>query len=445
MFKTLITNLVAKHFKKKLTNLTIKEEDITELLEQIKISFLDADVNLQVTKDFLESIKKKVVGFTLSPGQDQQQYLIATIKEELVDILGKKTRTIDINKPLIKIMVVGLQGSGKTTTCGKLANLFKKEDKKKPMLVGIDVYRPAAIEQLRTLAKDVEVSFYEHGTQDPIKTSDEALTEAKKNGNNVIIFDTAGRLQTNEVLMDELVRIRNKVTPDEIIFIADGMSGQEIINVAKEFDKYLDLTGIIVTKLDGDARGGAALSLVKMLDIPILYTGTGEKIGSIEKFYPDRMADRILGLGDIVSLAEKAQDTLDKEKLKKSYTKMLSGKMDLEDLLIQTQEMAKVGNLGSVTSMLGANKITPEMIEEAEKKIFVWTVLINSMTIKERRNPHLFKKESSRKTRVVMGSGRTNEEFNRLIREWENSKTKMAEIGKKILKGMNPMDLLKNM
>ncbi|MDR3249927.1 MAG: signal recognition particle protein [Mycoplasmataceae bacterium] len=441
MLKSMISSIVAKHFKKKLDNLTIKEEDINELLNQIKISLLDADVNVNVVKTFLQNIKTNVVNKTLSQGQDPQQYVLSVIKEELIEILGSNPKVINTEKPLLKIMLVGLQGSGKTTTCAKLAYYFQKYFKKNPLLVAIDVYRPAAIEQLKTLASEIKVDFFDKGAQNPVLTADESIKIAKIQENDVIIYDTAGRLQTNEKLMNELVEIRNKVNPDEILFVADAMNGQEIVNVASEFNKHLDLTGFIITKLDGDARAGAALSLTNLLNIPVIFSGTGEKIGSLEQFYPDRIANRILGLGDVASLAEKANDVVEKDKMKKSFTRMLAGKMDLEDLIIQTQQLNKVGDISSISKMIpGSGKISDDQIQQAENKIKVWTILINSMTKKERRNPALFKKESSRKTRVIKGSGRSAEEFNRLIKEWEMAKDKMAEIGKKIMKGQNPLN-----
>jgi signal recognition particle subunit SRP54 len=372
MLKSMISSIVAKHFKKKLDNLTIKEEDINELLNQIKISLLDADVNVNVVKTFLQNIKTNVVNKTLSQGQDPQQYVLSVIKEELIEILGSNPKVINTEKPLLKIMLVGLQGSGKTTTCAKLAYYFQKYFKKNPLLVAIDVYRPAAIEQLKTLASEIKVDFFDKGAQNPVLTADESIKIAKIQENDVIIYDTAGRLQTNEKLMNELVEIRNKVNPDEILFVADAMNGQEIVNVASEFNKHLDLTGFIITKLDGDARAGAALSLTNLLNIPVIFSGTGEKIGSLEQFYPDRIANRILGLGDVASLAEKANDVVEKDKMKKSFTRMLAGKMDLEDLIIQTQQLNKVGDISSISKMIpGSGKISDDQIQQAENKIKV--------------------------------------------------------------------------
>ncbi|GMO15521.1 MAG: signal recognition particle protein [Mycoplasmoidaceae bacterium] len=440
MLKAMLTSIVAKHFKKKLDSWTIKEEDVNEVLREIRNTLLDADVNLLVVKNFIKSIRDKVVGSTLSQGQDPQQYILTIIKEELITILGKKTKSLDLSRRNLKIMFVGLQGSGKTTTCAKLANHLIIKNQKKPLLVGIDVYRPAAIEQLKILANEIKCDFFDKGTQNPAKTADEALTLSKTQNNDVVIFDTAGRLQTDDKLMQELKDIRNKVNPDEIIFIADAMSGQEIINVATEFNKHISLTGFIITKLDGDARAGAALSLTSLLNVPIIFIGTGERVGSLEQFYPERMADRILGLGDVMTLAEKARDVIDEQQTKKSFARMLAGKMDLEDLMMQMAQVNKLGSLSTITKMVpGAGNISENQIEDGQKKLKVWNVLLSSMTLKERRNPTLFKKESSRKLRVIKGSGRSAEEFNKLIKEWESSKERMQELGKKLMRGQNPL------
>jgi signal recognition particle subunit SRP54 len=373
MLKSMLSSIVSKHFKKRLDNLTIKEEDVANVLKEIRITLLDADVNLLVVKNFIKKIRDEVVGKTLSPKEDPQQFLINAIKEELINILGKQERELNTDKPLLKIMLVGLQGSGKTTSCAKLAYYLQHNFQKKPLLVGLDIYRPAAIEQLRTLSNEIKVDFYEKGTQNPIKTADETIALAKSKGNNAIIYDTAGRLQTNKELMEELVNVRNKVNPDEIIFVADAMSGQEILNVATEFNNNLGLTGLIITKMDGDARAGASLSLVASLNVPILFIGTGERVGSLDVFHPDRMADRILGLGDIISLSEKAKDVIDQDKVKRSFTRMLAGKMDLEDLMMQMEQIGKLGSLSSITKMMPemAGKINDDQIEEGQNKLTV--------------------------------------------------------------------------
>jgi signal recognition particle subunit SRP54 len=371
-----------------------------------------------VVKDFIKSIRQKAVGRIINQGEDPEQVLLTIIKEELINILGKHTANVDTNRKQLRIMMVGLQGSGKTTTAAKLANYFKSKYAKKPLLVALDVYRPAAIDQLETLAKETNVDFYQHGTQNPTLTANEALEHADKKEENVVIFDTAGRLQTNEELMEELKSIRNRVKPDEILLVVDAMSGQDVINVASEFNKHLDLTGFVITKLDSDARAGAALSLTHLLNVPVKFTGVGEKVGSLDVFYPDRIADRILGLGDIMSLAEKATEVLDENKAKKSLGRMFAGKMDLEDLLEQMSQMSKMGSMSAIAKMLpNAPKLSDDKLFEAEMKMKVWKILMTSMTLKERRNPILFKKEPNRKLRVTKGAGRKPDELNKMLAE----------------------------
>lgn len=439
MLKSFISNIVAKHMSKKLNGMYIKEEDITELLKQIRISLLEADVNLLVVKDFIKNIRSQAIEQMVPNGMDPQQFMLTIIKDELTKILGSRNVPIDFKIKPLKIMLVGLQGSGKTTTAGKIANHTKAKNGSKPLLVALDVYRPAAIDQLHTLAQQTIVDFYQKGNQDPVITAKEAMRFAESNKNDVIIFDTAGRLQTNEQLMNELVNIRNAVHPDEILLVVDAMSGQDMINVAKEFNDILNLTGFIITKLDSDARAGVALSLIHLLNVPVKLTGSGEKLGSLDVFYPERMADRIIGLGDIMTLAEKANDVIDEAQTKRSLTKMFSGKMDLEDLMIQMQQLKKIGSLGSIVKMMPAmQNIADDDIDSAEERIRIWNILMNSMTAKERKNPILFKKQPSRKERVIKGSGRKPDEFNKLINQWEKMRKQMEDIGKELRRGKNP-------
>ncbi len=439
MLKSFISNIVAKHMSKKLNDMYIKEEDITELLKQIRISLLEADVNLLVVKDFIKNIRAQAVEQIVPKGMDPQQFMLTIIKEELTKILGSKNVPINFKTKPLKIMLVGLQGSGKTTTAGKIANYTKTKNSSKPLLVALDVYRPAAIDQLHTLAEQTNVDFYQKGNQNPVITAKEAMRFAENNSNDVIIFDTAGRLQTNEQLMNELVNIKNAVHPDEILLVVDAMAGQDMINVAKEFNDILSLTGFIITKLDSDARAGVALSLIHLLNVPVKLTGSGEKLGSLDMFYPERMADRIIGLGDIMTLAEKANDVIDEAQTKRSLTKMFSGKMDLEDLMIQMQQLKKIGSLGSIVKMMPAmQNIADDDIDTAEERIRIWDILMNSMTVKERKNPILFKKQPSRKERVIKGSGRKPDEFNKLINQWEKMRKQMEDIGKELRRGKNP-------
>lgn len=372
MLKSMIASIVSKSMKKKLNDLVIKEEDIVDVLKQIRISLLDADVNLGVTKTLLKNIRETAVGSIVDPGKDPSDVLLLIIKDELLKMLGKQTSLIDYKKKQLRIMLVGLQGSGKTTTANKVAYFLKNKQSKKPLLVGADIYRPAAIEQLKTLAEEIGVDFYDKKTQNPVKTAKESITIAEKNKNDTIIIDTAGRLQTNEELMDELVNIKKSFSPDEILFVADAMAGQDIINVAQEFHNKLKLTGMIITKLDSDARAGAVLSLISIINVPIKFTGIGEKPAALDVFHPDRMVDKILGYGDMITLAEQAAEKLDENVVKKSFQKMLSGKMDLEDLMNQMEQITKMGSIGSIMSMLpNAPKITDQKIDEIEHKMKV--------------------------------------------------------------------------
>lgn len=448
IFKSMLSGIIARNMKKKLTNWTITEEDVTEVLKQIRIALLDADVNLLVVKNFIKSVREKAVGYVMEKGQEPDKVLLSIVKEELVSILGKNQEDLIVDQNQTRIMLVGLNGAGKTTTIAKVANWLKVRKGLNPLLVALDIYRPAAIDQLDQLAQKINVPCYKENSKDASEIAQHALHEANQNGNNVILFDTAGRLQTNVELMQELKDIKKVVKPQEIILVVDAMAGQDIINVAREFHQALDLTGLIITKLDSEARAGAVLSITNLLNIPVKFTGTGEAIGSLDVFYPERMADQILGLGDIMSLAEKAADRIDEDSAKKSFTRMLSGKFDLEDLMRQMEQISKLGSLGGIMKMLPGNlasKISESQITDAEQRIMGWKILMSSMTKKERRNPALFKKEPNRKIRVIKGSGRKPDELNKMLSQWEKAKIKMDELGRKIKSGKNPlMDLLKN-
>ncbi|MDE5651512.1 MAG: signal recognition particle protein [Ureaplasma sp.] len=438
-FNNLLGNIVLKKTTKKIINSTIKEEDISEILREIRIALLDSDVNILVVKKFINDIKAKVIGQILEPGQKLSDFLLLTIKEELIKILGDNKSEININKKVSKIMLVGLQGSGKTTTCAKIANQYKNKNNKKPLLVACDIYRPAAIDQLEQLAKEVNVDFYKESNTKPEKIVRNAID--KYEDDDLIIVDTAGRLQTNDELMNELIEIKKAISPDEILLVVDAMSGQDVMNVAVEFNNKLKLTGIVITKLDSDARAGAILSLVSMLNVPIKLIGNGEKIGSLDTFYPERIADRILGFGDVMSLAEKASEIMDEHKVKHAMQRMLSGKMDLEDLMRQMEQLNKFGSLGGIMKMLPTNlsgAISEDKLDGIENSIKKWKVLLSSMTLKERRDPRVFKKQPNRKVRVIKGSGMKMDELNKLLKQWETGKNKMAEMGKQLMLGKNP-------
>ncbi len=440
MIKSMIGSIVTKTMGKKLNAATITEDDVKDLLREIRISFIDSDVNLTVVKNFVNTIKEKIVGTMVPTGMQVSDYVLTIIKEELTEILGKNQKSVDFSKKPTKIMMVGLQGSGKTTTVAKIANYAKNKYNKKPLLVACDIYRLAAIEQLHKLSNDIHTDFYEKQTQDPSKTVKEALDIAKNKNDDLVIVDTAGRLQTDEKLMQELVDIKKALSPDEILLVVDAMSGQDIINVAKEFHEKLNLTGIVVTKLDSDAKAGAVLSLISLLNVPIKFTGIGEKIGSIDLFYPERMADRILGLGDILTLAEKASDVIDEKKARGQMQRMLSGKMDLEDLMNQLEQMSKMGSVGSIMNMLPgmSQKIDDDKANMIEGQMKVWKVLMSSMTLKERRNPKILKRDANRRVRIIKGSGRKPDELNKLLKRWEDGNKKMTEIGQMLKSGKNP-------
>mgnify|MGYP002507178041 CR=1 FL=1 len=437
----LIGNIVAKRMAKKIISSTIKEEDISELLREIRVVLLDSDVNIFVVKKFINNIKEKTIGQITAPGEKINDFILRVIKEELITILGSQKADINTNKKQLKIMMVGLQGSGKTTSTAKIANYFKNKYNKKPLLVAADIYRPAAIDQLEQLAQDTKIDFYKENIKNPAKIVKHALDKADKNENDLIIIDTAGRLQTNETLMDELVEIKKACQPDEILLVVDSMAGQDIVNVAEEFNKYLKLTGMVFTKLDSDTRAGAILSLVSILNVPIKFTGTGEKIGSLDVFYPERMADRILGLGDVMTLAEQAAEAIDENQAKHTLQRMLSGKMDLEDLLRQMEQITKVGSLSGVMKMLPTSflkNMNDDKVDKLEENMKKWRILLSSMTRKERRNPKLFKKQPNRKIRVTKGAGMRMDELNKLLKQWEEGKNKMAEMGKQLQMGKNP-------
>ncbi|MEE3928287.1 signal recognition particle protein [Mycoplasmopsis ciconiae] len=412
----------------------INEEDLTEVARDIRLALLEADVNLKVVKKFVNNVKQKTLESNLIGKLNPSQQMIKIVHEELVSVLGNKVVEPKIDSKPYVIMMCGLQGSGKTTATAKMAYYFrKKKFVENPMVVAADIYRPAAVDQLVTLAKSIQVDFYEQGTQAPVEEIVEnALKQAKENKNDLIIIDTAGRLAIDEKLMNELVNVKKVARPNEILFVADAMSGQDIINVAEEFNNKLHLNGTIITKLDSDARGGAALSIREILNIPIKFIGTGEKVSNLDLFYPDRMADRILGMGDVLSLIEKASDVIDEKKASKMINKMFSGEFSLDDLMEQLNQVKKLGKFSKILKMLPGNissKINEEDLDKAEEKMKVYEILMSSMTIKERKNPKLLK-NASRKERIIKGSGRSVQEFNKLINDYENMSKRMKELSR---------------
>lgn len=407
----------------------LTEANMDEMLREIRTALLEADVNFKVVKEFTNRVKEQAIGQEVLNKVSPSQMIVKIVHDEIVKLLGEDQCEITfVNHRPTVIMMVGLQGSGKTTTAGKLARLMKKKLAKKVLLAAGDVYRPAAIDQLNTVARQVDVDFFSLGDKvSPVEIAKQAYKKAYDEKYDVVIIDTAGRLQIDEVLMQELVDIENAVHPDEELLLVDAMAGQDAINVAKAFHEKLKLTGMIMSKLDGDSRGGAALSIKHLTGIPIKYIGVGEKLEDLEIFYPERMADRILGMGDVVSLVEKVQEEIDEKSARKAAGKMMSGTFDLEDMLAQMEQMNKLGPLNKIIKMLpNAPKISDEDQEKANVQMKKIKAIIQSMTPKERKHPEILK--NSRKQRIAMGSGTTAADINKLLTQFEQMKKMMKEM-----------------
>ncbi len=418
-------------FKKLSSKGRLDESDIKLAMREVKLALLEADVNFLVVKDFIKSVSQRAVGADVLKSLTPDQQVIKIVREELTALMGAtNSKLIVADMPPTIIMMAGLQGAGKTTTSAKIAQLVKKQGKK-PMLVGIDIYRPAAIKQLEVLAKQINVDFYEEGTNDPAKTAANAIDKAKHLGCDVVILDTAGRLQIDEEMMAELQRVKEQVSPHEILFTVDAMTGQEAVNVAKSFDEQLDVTGIVITKLDGDTRGGAALSIKAVVGKPIKLSSIGEKISDIEVFHPDRMAQRILGMGDVLTLIEKAQASFDEEQAVKLQEKMKKNSFTLDDFLNQYEQIKNMGPLSGLMDMIpGMNKM--KNVDIDEKQLDKTTSIIKSMTMKERENPNIL--NASRRKRIAAGSGVEVKDVNQLINQYEQMKKMMKQfssMGKK--------------
>ena len=403
----------------------ITEENISDITRELRLALLEADVNYQVVKEFINNVKEKALGEEVSNSLKPSELFIKIVKDELVELLGGEKKDLVTNKSLNILMLVGLQGSGKTTTIGKLSLLLRKKYNKKPLLVACDVYRPAAIDQLKQIGKELNIEVYEEGKKDPREIVTNAVKYAKENGFNYILIDTAGRLHIDEELMDELNDIKNIVNPDEILLVVDSMTGQDAINVITGFNEKLDLTGAILTKLDGDTKGGVALSVRHLTNVPIKFVGTSEKMDGLEEFYPERMATRILDMGDIMSMIEKAEDIMDDEAIN-AAKKMQKGKFDLEDFLVQLKQIKKLGPLENIIKMLpGAKKMGLNNVQINPKDMAHIEAIILSMTPYERRHPEVLK--ASRKLRIAKGSGRSVEEVNRLLKQFEQMKIMMKQ------------------
>ncbi len=415
----------------------LTEQNMEEMIKEIRISLLEADVNYKVVKEFTNNVKEKAIGqnvlSTLSPGQ----MILKIIKDELVSLLGEENDALNITG-LTGIMMVGLQGSGKTTTSAKIANLLRKKQNKKPLLVGLDVYRPAAIDQLITLGKSINVDvFYDKESKNVVDIANRALAYARENGHDLVIYDTAGRLHIDEGLMQELKDVASAVKPKEVLLVVDAMSGQDSVNVAKEFNDKLRITGLVMSKLDGDARGGAALSIKHLTGIPIKFSGIGEKIDDIEIFYPERMAERILGMGDVLTLIEKAEEAIDEKEAKKTVNKMMNGTFTLDDMLMQMEQINKLGSMKGIMRFIpGMPKISDEQMEQAKEQLKKTKAVISSMTLEERKHPEILK--ANRKIRIAKGSGTQASDVNRVLNQHEKMKEMMKQMKGMMKNGKNP-------
>ncbi|ATZ18830.1 signal recognition particle protein [Williamsoniiplasma somnilux] len=437
-FGDFLSKKMKKSIEKNMQKSTLTAENIQDTLKEIRLALLESDVNVDVVKELIAKIKEKAEGGYIQEGVKANQQMVKIVHDELIEILGKENSPLELSKKPSVIMMVGLQGSGKTTTANKLAHLVRKKNSKNPLLVGLDIYRPGAIEQLVELGQKNNISVFEKGKQDPIITAKQALEFAEQNGHDVIILDTAGRLQIDEKLMNELNELRKNTSPSETLLVVDGMIGQEIINVTNEFNRLLKLTGVIVTKLDGDARGGATLSITYMTKLPIKFIGEGEGVSSLSPFYPKRMSDRILGMGDIETLYEKAVENIDERSMQKTMKRMFMGQYDMEDLRNQLAQVAKMGNIGGLLKMMpGAGKISEDQVNDAQRKLVIFSIIMDSMTLKERRDPRLLK-AITRKNRIIRGSGRSEKEFNELINNFDKGKKQVMEMTKMMKSGRMP-------
>ena len=404
----------------------LTELEIKEAMREVKIALLEADVNYLVVKDFVKKVSEKAVGDVVLKSLTPAQQVIKIVRDELTELMSSKEQKLTVSPaPPTIIMMCGLQGAGKTTMCAKLGAHLKKSGKK-PLLVACDIYRPAAINQLQVVGKQANVEVFERGTQNPVKTAKEAVAHAKKQGFDTVIIDTAGRLHINEELMDELKNIKKEVCPAEILLTVDSMTGQDAVTVAESFNRDLDVTGVILTKLDGDTRGGAALSIRAITGKPIKFTGVGEKIGDIEPFYPDRIASRILGMGDVLSLIEKAQDAVTEEQAKEMERKFKENSFTFEDYLVQLDSIKKMGNIKDILGMIPGISGKIKNLDIDEKQMQVNKAIIQSMTPKERRNPDIIK--ASRRQRIASGSGTTIQQVNQLLKSFEQSKEMMKQM-----------------
>ncbi|MGI6182295.1 MAG: signal recognition particle protein [Agathobaculum sp.] len=414
-----LTEKISSAFKHLRSKGRLTEADIKDAMREIRMALLEADVNFKVAKDFIKAVTEKATDAEILESLSPAQQVIKIVNEELTSLLGGQTTrlTISPNPPTI-VMMTGLQGAGKTTNCAKLAGLLRKQQQRRPLLVACDVYRPAAIDQLKVVGKQLDITVFEEGQGDPVEIAKHGVDFARRNGYDLVFLDTAGRLHIDEKLMDELKNIKAAVKPTEIILVVDAMTGQDAVTVSQTFDEALGIDGVLMSKMDGDARGGAALSVKAVTGKPIKFIGTGEKLGDIEPFHPDRMASRILGMGDVLTLIEKAQQNVDQKQAAETAKKMMAGKLTLTDFYDQLQQMKKMGSMEEMLGMLPG--VDPKALAGAkvdEKQMAHTEAIIQSMTVKERNNPSII--NFSRKKRIAAGCGLTVEEVNRLLKQFD--------------------------
>ena len=431
MFESL-TDKLELTFKRLRGQGKISESNIDDALRDVRLGLLEADVHLKVVRSFLDAVKTKAMGQEVLQSLTPEQQFVGVVRDELVALLGGEFQELDLKAaPPVVIMLVGLQGSGKTTTLAKLARYLKNEKKRTPYLVPADIYRPAAIEQLKILGKELDLPVYDANPEtSPVTICRQALEEAKKKFCDVLLIDTAGRLHIDEELMAELSAIKQAVNPHQILFVADSMTGQDAVNQAMGFDGKLGVSGVILTKLDGDSRGGAALSIRQMVGKPILFSGVGEKLDALEPFYPDRLASRILGMGDVLSLIDKVQQNVEQKEAEKLQQAFQKQQFTLEEFLVQLQQIKRMGSMNSLLEMIpGGKKLASQVdAEKAEKELKRVEAIIHSMTIQERRNPALL--NGSRRKRIALGSGTTVNDINRLMKQFLEMKKMMQRVSK---------------
>ncbi len=405
----------------------ITENNISDMMREIRLALLEADVNYTVVKEFTNNVKEKALGEEVQKSLKPGDVFVKIVKDELTDLLGGEQEPLNLKGNPAILMLVGLQGSGKTTHVGKLANMLRKKHAKKPLLVACDVYRPAAIDQLKQIGKQLNIPVYDEGKKNPVDIAKNAIEYAKENKYDYVLIDTAGRLHIDEELMDELENIRVGVNPQEILLVIDSMMGQDAINVIEGFNNKLPLTGVILTKLDGDTRGGVALSVRHLTNVPIKFIGISEKMDGIDTFDPERMAGRILGMGDIISLVEKVQSEIDEKEAEKAAKKMQNGKFDLEDFLAQMKQIKKLGPLENLIKLIpGARKLGLNNVQIDPKQMGHIEAIVLSMTPKERKNPDIIK--ASRKTRIAKGCGLSVQEVNKLLTQFDQMKKMMKQV-----------------